>query len=258
MSTKFKNLRNDLEDLEHEGQFDIDESRYETGKPSSSNLANYILLFAFITTLTFYAGSKINFSGFELNPIQNFVEQFNQPDEDLLNRMGTWMEEMGYGVLTHEELIDLRNEGVTATFTSQVREAGFPDVTLEQMVELGNAGVSASYILGIQDAGYPDITLDQIIELENAGVSATFAQMMGELGYELSVQDLLDLERGDVTAYFTSNMLDLGYTMEELTKENLIRMRNIGVTHQQAARLIEERGARPTVDELIRDRISNQ
>jgi hypothetical protein len=258
MNTKFKNLRNDLEDLEDDGQLDFDEGITTSGSKSGTKLANYILLFAFIATLTFYAGSRIDFSGIELNPIENFVQEFNQPSEELLNGMGTWLEEMGYGTLTHEELIDLRNEGVTATFTSQVREAGFPNVTLEEMVELGNAGVSASYITGIQDAGYPDITLDEIIELENAGVSTTFTRMMGELGYELTVQDLLDLERGNVTAYFTSNMLDLGYTREELTKENLVRMRNIGVTHQQAERLMNERGERLTVDELIRNRISNQ
>ncbi|HET8865564.1 MAG TPA: hypothetical protein VFM80_07685 [Gracilimonas sp.] len=258
MSTKFRNLKNDLEDLEHEGQFEIDGSSSTSSGRSTSKLANYILLFAFIATLTFYAGSKLNFSGIQLNPIENFVQGLNQPSEDLLNQMGASMEEMGYGTFTHEELINLRNEGVTATFTSQVREAGFTNVTLEEMIELGNAGVSASYITEIQDAGYSEITLDQIIELENAGVSATFTRMMSELGYELTVQDLLDLEAGDVTAYFTSNMLDLGYTMEELTKENLIRMRNIGVTHQQAEQLINEKGERPTVDELIRNRISNQ
>lgn len=258
MNTKFKNLRNDLEDLEDDGQLDFDGGVTTSGSKSSSKLANYILLFAFIATLTFYAGSRINFSGIQLNPIENFVQELNQPSEDLLNRMGAWMEEMGYGALSHEELIELRNEGVTATFTSQVREAGFPNVTLEELVELGNAGVSASFITEIQDAGYPDITLDQIIALEDAGVSARFTRMMGELGYELTVEDLLDLERGNVTAYFTSNMMDLGYTMEELSKENLIRMRNIGVTHQQAEQLMNQRGERPTVDELIRDRISNQ
>lgn len=229
MSTKFKNLRNDLEDLEQDGQFDLDESSSLSGGKSSSKIANYILLFAFIATLTFYAGSQFNSSGIDLNPLDNIVQEFNQPDEELLNRMGAWMEEMGYGTLTQEELIALRAEGVTATYTSQIR-----------------------------DAGYPDVTLEQLVELQDADVSATFTRMMAELGYELTVQDLIDLRRADVTAFFTSNMMDLGYTMEELSQENLIRMRNIGVTHTLAERLTEERGARPTVDELIRYRISNQ
>lgn len=229
MSTKFKNLKNDLEDLEDGGQFDIDSSGSSSKAKTNSKLANYILLFAFIASLTFYAGSRINFPSFSLNPIETIVQNFNQPSEDLLNRMGAWMEEMGYGTLSHEELIELRREGVTATYTSQIREAGYTDVTLEELVEL-----------------------------QNANVSATFARMMKELGYELTVQDLAELRRGGVTAFFTSNMMDLGYLPEELTKENLIRMRSVGVTHQLAESLMEESGARLSVDELIRYRISNQ
>lgn len=229
MKTKFKNLRNDLEDLEDDGQLDFDNVTTTSGNKSSSKLANYILLFAFIATLTFYAGSKINFSGIQLNPIENFVQELGQPSEDLLNRMGTWMEEMGYGTLSHEQLTELRNEGVTATYTSQIR------------------GV-----------GYTSVTLDELVDLQDADVSATFARMMKELSYELGVQDLIDLRNGGVTAFFTSNMMDLGYTLEELTKENLIRMGNIGVTHQQAEQLMNENGERLTIDELIRNRISNQ
>jgi len=228
MSTKFKNLKNDLEDLE-EGQFGMQNGSGSTGKSGSSSLANYILLFAFIATLIFYTGSKLNWSEIQINPLDNIVQEFNQPSEDLLNRMGAWMQEMGYGELSNEELTELRNEGVTATYTSQIR-----------------------------DIGYTDVTLDQLVALKNADVSATFARMMKELGYELSIQDLIELRTNEVTAFFTSNMMDLGYTMEELTKENLIRMRSIGVTHQLAERLMQEREAKPTVDELIRYLISNQ
>jgi len=229
MSTDFKNLRNDLDDLEGGGQFEFDEEVTSSGNRSSSKLANYILLFAFLATLVFYAGSKINFTPFQINPIESLVQGINQPSEDLLNRMGAWMEEMGYGALTHEQLTELRNEGVTATYTSLIR-----------------------------DAGYTEVTLDELVRLQQSDVSGDFANMMKELGYVLSTQDLIDLRNGGVTAFFTSNMLDLGYTMEELTKEKLIRMRNIGVTHQQAERLINERGTKPTVEELIRNRISNQ
>ena len=258
MSSKFKNLKNNLEDLEHDGEFDLYEQSNSSSGSSTSKVANYILLFAFLATLLFYTGSRINFTDLAVDPIEGFVDGFNQPSKEILTGMGEMMEEMGYGTLTREELIDLRNEGVTATFTQNVREAGFPNITLDEMVELGNAGVSSSFITGIKEVGYPDITLDEIIALENAGVSVTFTRMMKELGYELSVADLLALENAGVTAYFTSNMLDLGYTMEELSLENLIRMKNIGVTHQRAESLMEERGERLTVDELIRDRISNQ
>ena len=69
---------------------------------------------------------------------------------------------------------------------------------------------------------------------------------------------IAETRRAGVTAYFTSRMMDLGYTKEELTKENLMRMSGVEVTDRTAARLIEQRGERPTIDELVRDRISNQ
>ncbi|MEX0721690.1 MAG: hypothetical protein WD059_13540 [Balneolaceae bacterium] len=162
MKSKFKNLRNDLEDLEESGQLNVGEDSSTNGQKGSSKLANYILLFAFIATLTFYAGSKFNFSSFQFNPISEMVQEFNQPDEDLLNRMGAWMEEMGYGTLTHEELTDLRSAGVTATYTSQIR-----------------------------DVGYTDVTLDQLVNLQRVDISATYARMMKELGYELTIEDLI-------------------------------------------------------------------
>ncbi len=229
MSTKFKNLKNDLENLEGEDQFEVRKTSASNERKSNSKIANYILLIAFIATLTFYAGSKISFPAFSLDPIENVVQNFNQPSEDLLNRMGEWMEEMGYGSLSNEELIELREAGVTATYTSQ-----------------------------IQDAGYTDVTLEELVELQSADVSATFVRMMRELGYDLSVQDLAELRRSGVTAFFTSNMMDLGYSLDELSIENLIRMRGVGVTHQLAENLMEEQGTRPSIDDLIRYRISNQ
>ena len=227
MRTKFKNLKNDLESLEDNGEFaDRGESEISSFK-GNSKLANYILLIAFLTTLIFYAGSKINFP--DINPIDNIVQEFNQPSEDIVVQMGDWMEEMGYGELTREELIELRNNGVTATFTSQVRAVGYTDVTLEQLVEM-----------------------------QRSDVSATYARMMKELGYELSIDELIQLRRDGVTAYFTSNMMDLGYTLDELTKENLSRLRSVGVTHSLAQQLTESNGTKPTIDELIRYQISNQ
>ncbi len=229
MSTKFKNLRNDLEDLEKEQQQESGTQSSFSDSKTGSKLPNYILLFAFLATLLFYTGSRLNFSSLTWNPISNLVEVLNEPDEDLLNRMGTWMEEMGYGALSHEELIALREEGVTATYTSQIR-----------------------------DAGYPEITLEQLVQLQKADVSSTFTQMMKELGYQLSVEELISLREANVTAFFTSNMMDLGYSQEQLSVENLIRLRKNGVTHQLAERAQSEQGALPGIDELIRYRISNQ
>lgn len=229
MSTKFRNLKNDLLDIEDQDQSLGPKSSYKSSTSSNSRVANYILLFAFFATLLVYIGSKISNSDISINPIETAVQNFNAPNQDLLNRMGAWMTEMGYGELSTEQLTELRAEGVTATYTNQIREVGYTDVSLEQLVAL-----------------------------QGADVSATYARMMKELGYVFSVEDLIATRNAGVTANFTSQMMDLGYTIDELTMENLIRLRSIGVTAANAENLLSQNGTLATVDELIRFRISNQ
>ncbi|RNC85735.1 MAG: hypothetical protein ED557_02880 [Balneola sp.] len=258
MSTKFRNLKNDLQDLENDSSESGIGISPKTGG-GGSKTANYILVIAFVVTLLFYAGSRVtNFFTDIGNPISEAIESFNEYDPELLAGMGEMMEDMGYGVLSDAELSALRDEGVTATETKRFHDLGYTDLTLEEVVELRNAGVSASETQEFFDVGYNNLTVDQLIDLENANVSATYASMMKELGYSFTVDDLTTTRRNGVTANFTSRMMDLGYTFEELTKENLIRMRNLDVTDNLAAQLIAERGERPTVDELIRYKISNQ
>ncbi len=229
MSSQFRKLKNDLKDIERDSINELN-GVGDSGIESNSKLSNYILLFAFIATLAVYTGSQINFSNWNIfAPFTETFNSINEPSEDLLNRMGDWMAEMGYGELTHEELKALSSEGVTATFTN-----------------------------GIREVGYTDVTLEQLVELQRADVSERYARMMKELGYELSIDQLIQTRNNKLTAAFTSQMLDLGYTKEELTIDNLMRLTSIGVTSNLAERLTERRGERPTIDELVRYRISNQ
>ena len=235
MSAKFQKLKDELKSLEQGDML----SRSVTKKNSSNGLfqsgissPNWLkrILFAgFLGTFLVYAG--ITYLGDSNVSVENpftVVENWaNQPDEELLEGMGSWMEEMGYTGLAREDLIELREQGVTATFTSRIR-----------------------------DLGYTDITLDEIVRLRQNDVSSTFAAMMKELGYDLTVDELVNLRQHDVTAYYTSNMHDLGYT--DITKEELIRLKDTGVQTSEAQELIEQNGERPTIDELIRYHISNQ
>lgn len=146
--------------------------------------------------------------------------------QSLLNDMGEWMTEMGYD-LTQEELITLRDNGITATYTSRMRDLGYTDLPFETLIDLGKHDVSY-----------------------------TFAAMMNELGYDLTVDELVQLRQHNVTAHFTSNMHDLGYT--NITTDELTRLRDVSVDIDLVEDLIDERGSNPTVDEIIRFRISNQ
>lgn len=232
MTTKFKKLKEQLSNLE-EGEL----LNNKLSKRSKRNLANtgfgpkwlrYLLFSSFFAVFLAYAGIKyVGSPNIDLNPVSEFTTWINQPNEELLEGMGTWMEEMGYTDLSREDLIDLRQQGVTATFTSRMR-----------------------------DLGYSDLPLDQVVRLAQNDVSSTFAAMMKELGYELSIDDMVQLRQHGVTAYFTGNMHDLGYT--DITTDELIRLRDTGVSTSDVQRLIEQGEELPTIEEIIRYRISNQ
>lgn len=193
----------------------------------SGNFTQNILLFAIIIVLGLYFVQDL--SRMTQNPINSIVNSINFDgyNEDLLNSMNDLMIEMGYTGLTHEDLTELRDEGVTATYISNIRSLGFTE-----------------------------LTLDEAVRLADAGVSSAFMAMMIELGYDLTIDQFIELERAEVTAYYTSNIHDLGYT--DVTTDQLIRLRQILVTPELIETLQQERGEDIPLEEIIRYRISNQ
>lgn len=231
MKQKNKNLKNNLRDTDSKdslsGYLARQEKNSTSVESSSGNFTRNFLLIAIFVVLGLYVVQDI--SRISLNPVNSIVNSisFDGYSEDLLNSMNALMVEMGYTGLTHEDLTELRNQGVTATYVSNIRSLGFTD-----------------------------LTLDDAVRLANAGVSSTFMAMMIELGYDLTLDEFMELERADVTAYYTSNIHDLGYT--DVTTDQLIRMQRIGVTTELIQSLQEERGEDIPLEEIIRYRISNQ
>ena len=234
MAAKFQKLKDELESLEEGDMFsnsvmkkDRSNGLLQSGI-SSPNWLKRILFAGFLESFLVYAGVNYFDGSVSVeNPFTTVQNWANQPNEELLQGMGDWMEEMGYTDLSRQELIELRQQGVTATFTSRMR-----------------------------DLGYADLTLDQLVQLRQNDVSSTFAAMMQELGYTLSVDELVNLRQHDVTAYYTSNLHDLGYT--NITKEELIRLKDTGVETSEVKQLVNQNEELPTVEELIRYHISNQ
>lgn len=231
MNQKNKNLKNNLRDSRSKDSltdFLENSERSSTSMDSSSgNFTRNFLLISIFIVLSLYVVQDI--SRVSLNPVTSIVNSINFDgySEDLLNSMNELMVEMGYTGLTHEDLTELRDEGVTATYISNIRSLGFTD-----------------------------LTTDDAVRLANAGVSSTFMAMMIELGYDLTMDEFIELDRAGVTAYYTSNVHDLGYT--DVTSEQLIRMQRIGVSTDLIQSLQEERGEDIPLEEIIRYRISNQ
>ena len=230
MSPSDQHLKNSLRNSDRDGldhYLKENSSTADHRPPENNNFVSKVLLIAVIVVLGLYVVKDISSSSF--NPLSAVVGTFQSvggPSESLLNSMNALMIEMGYTDLTHDDLRELRAEGVTATYISNIRALGFTE-----------------------------LTLDEAVSLANSNVTTTFMAMMMELGYDLTIDEFAQLRRANVTAHYTSNVHDLGF--RDVTKEQLIRMRSIGVTTNLIERLQQE-NVEITLEEIIRYRISNQ
>lgn len=192
---------------------------------SRYDILRYSLFAVLISMTMLYIGSNNQVGSTIRDGVTNIAMS---GDEELITQMGVWMSEMGYGELSREELISLRQAGVTATFTSRMNELG-----------------------------YTDLTLDDLKRLRQAGVTETFAGMMQELGYkDLTKEDLILLKQRGLTADFTAKVQTLGFP--DITKEDLIRLKNYNINTSFIERAQAELGKDATIDDIIRYKIRNQ
>jgi hypothetical protein len=56
------------------------------------------------------------------------------------------MREMGLGDMAADQLIELRDHGVTPAFIQEMRGLGFAELSIDQIVELRDNGVNAAFI----------------------------------------------------------------------------------------------------------------
>lgn len=199
---------------------DEKESRNQVGRIIIAVIILF-LGFSFVTGTGFFSSSS------PVEFVESVTNATSGPSQDLLDRMNARMIEMGYTDLTDDDLRSLREDGVTATYISNIRSLG-----------------------------YDELTLNDARSLARADASSAFTAMMIELGYDLTVEDLVQLRDAGVTAFYTSNVHDLGY--RDVTPEQLIRMQNIGVSTDLIEQLQAEQVEDVPLEDIIRYRISNQ
>ncbi len=207
-------------------------ARLERMKNIYRNLLLGLLGFnAVVAAVFIYEADDLIFS--RLRPaIENEVPAFapsaspERYPSELLNAMGARLTELGYPNLTPEQLAGLRDNGVTATFVGQMNTAG--------------------YTLSLNDA----------VRLARHDVSAEFVMMMKALGYAPSIDYLIKLKDAGVTANWVSQMNDAGYPIR--TFDEMIQLRSIGAAPENVRSFIRRYGRNPSIDELVRHRISNQ
>ncbi|HEX3550722.1 MAG TPA: M56 family metallopeptidase [Candidatus Elarobacter sp.] len=172
-------------------------------------------------------------------------------DDDLLSAI----DDAKYPHPSVDELIALKNHGVSASLVRTMGALGPSRPTLEQLVQLADRGVSAPYYAALQKYLAAPPTIEQVIALRDQGVSATWLAAMAATGYpRLIAEDATALAQQGVSSSYVRGLMDAG--LRSLTPPQLIQLRNAGVDGAFVRRLYAHGYRNFGVDELIRLRES--
>lgn len=98
---------------------------------------------------------------------------------------------LGFTDLTLEEARSLAKANASSAFIAMMIELGYP-LTVDQILMLKDAGVTAHYTSNIHDLGYRDITIDQLIRMRRIGVTAALVKrLQSERGQDLPMEEII-------------------------------------------------------------------
>ena len=156
----------------------------------------------------------------------------------------------GYSHLSVDDLIAIRNSGVTSSFLRSLKQYGVLPMPAKSLIALANSGVSAATIASMAGAGYTGLKAEDLISLQNAGVTPPFVQSAkASLRPAPTVQDLVTLANAGVTAEYIDALAKSGYA--KLSAASIVKLQNAGVSSTYLIDLAKLGHVGMSVDSLI-------
>ncbi|MGH9720737.1 MAG: M56 family metallopeptidase [Bryobacteraceae bacterium] len=99
-----------------------------------------------------------------------------------------------------------------AGFLASLAAAGYGDLSVDEIIELKNQGVGGDYVLAMKDNGFGRLTPRQLIDLRQHNVSADYLRMMSQSGIsDLAVEKVRDLRNNNVNPEHIRDIHALGF-----------------------------------------------
>ena len=164
------------------------------------------------------------------------------------------LREAGFTGLSADELVAIRNCGVSADFIRQLHARGLTPMPTGDLTKLANHGVDAAYLSGLASTGYGKISTDDIIRLRDNGVTPGYIAAMVKAGYRsLTVDELVRLNDNGVTPEYLAALARVGYS--KIPIEDIIKLSDNGVDAAFIARVQHSGVTKPatlSIDDLIK------
>ncbi len=156
----------------------------------------------------------------------------------------------GYGNLTVDQIVDLRNAGVSAEFLAGISQAGWGKLAPEELIRLCQYGVNPQYIAKMRAAGLKDVTLKNVIELANSGVRPEQVQAIHSLGFgPYTARQIIEFANQGMQLDLFRALKDSGMT--NLDPREIVEAQNAGLSARDL-REARQYGSSLTLKQIIK------
>jgi beta-lactamase regulating signal transducer with metallopeptidase domain len=156
----------------------------------------------------------------------------------------------GYGDLSVDDMIALKNRGISGDFLRGVSQAGWGKLTAPQLIDLRTRGVSPEYLRDSKDTGIKDLNIQGVIDMRTRGVNPDYPREIHALGFgPYTVHEIIDLRTRGVSPELFRALKDGGFT--QLSPNEIFEAQRSGL---QGANLREAKqfGAKLSLGQIIR------
>lgn len=132
----------------------------------------------------------------------------------------------GYGNLSVDEIIEMRNSGLSAEFLRSVAETGWGKLSPKELISLANSGVSPQFLRSLRDAGFNDMKVQDVIGMANSGVRPELMRALREAFPQITLREIIDAANQGLNADDLRQAREYG---PSLTLPQIIRLKQAGV-----------------------------
>lgn len=145
--------------------------------------------------------------------------------EDFIDEMAS----VGYVNLSIDELVRLKESGVTASYVKSLRALGLNNLTTKELAGMSVNEVTPAFIEAIRNAGYKDLTAKELTTFSVHGITPEFINSLRKVGYgNLSARQLIEFAVQEVTPEFINSMRAVGFG--NLSARELVTLRVHDIT----------------------------
>jgi hypothetical protein len=104
----------------------------------------------------------------------------------------------GYGNLSVDEIIALKDHGIDARFLADFIQSGWEKMAARDLIEMHDHGVPAEMLRALRDAGFQHLEIDKVVNAYEQGVRPGTLKEATQYGMHLTLPQIVRLKQAGV------------------------------------------------------------